>query len=284
MVVSLLVAVGAAVGSLVAPMPAVSGAAEVGVDPNAGGDGIDTHVGTGDPGTPGGDGTSTPGGSGRGGGPTLYRRVDVDLVPSAFGGTCAYVSFSTTQDANQAGASFTIARSLVAQYGLCFGSPTVPDGGPGAGPGPPAGPPVERLWRDEVPLPDPVPRIAPGRAIVGLPAYLEIDGAATGTWHFDELGYAIDITATSTYDVEWGDGTVDLAVTGVPGPYPTGTIRHSYQRADFVDVAITQRWTATWTAVGPDGTTASGTIADQLITFGELDDFAVQGVQAVRSR
>ncbi len=280
-VVTLFVVVGGL--SLVTPSAT---AGEVGVDPTEGGDGIDTHVRDGDPGSATGGSTGGPGpGGGRGTrGPVLYQRIDVDLETEVDGSICAYLSFGTTESASQAAAARATAESLVAEHGLCFASPTLPEATTATPAATPAitSPPVEALWQERVTLSQPEPRITPGRAIVGLPTYLEIDGPDTGTWHFDELGFAIDITASSAYDIDWGDGAVDLDRPGPGGPYPTGQLTHTYVSSGRYDLTVSQRWTASWTAIGPDGAVTSGTISGELVTEGVLGAFPVQELQAVR--
>src|SRR5439155_26648889 len=69
------------------------------------------------------------------------------------------------------------------------------------------------VWRNQVKLPAPQPHIEPGWAITGKPAYLEIRDPPTINATFTAFGYDIAITATSTYDVDWGDGVVDHDLT-----------------------------------------------------------------------
>ena len=169
-----------------------------------------------------------------------------------------------------------LALQYYGEYGPCPGSPPAP-----AVPSP--GAVALQLWRDQVQLAQPGVEIPPGKAIVGKAAFLQIGGPREQAWYFDALGYGIDITATSTYDVDWGDGTVDTGLTSQGGPWPDGDINHTYQRSGAYDVVVTQRWTATWTAVGPTGP-AGGTIEGVLETQQVLADFPVEQIQAVRDR
>jgi hypothetical protein len=143
---------------------------------------------------------------------------------------------------------------------------------------------AEHLWREQVNLPSPTLTIAPGRAVTGLRAYLEIGGAQTSRHGpMGAFGYAITITTSSTYDIDWGDGTVVTGVASQGGPYPDGDVHHVYQRVDDGNVVtVTQRWTATWTATGPHGSTG-GTIAGVLSTSSSLP-LPVGQIQAVRNR
>jgi hypothetical protein len=136
------------------------------------------------------------------------------------------------------------------------------------------------LWREQVKLPAPAPRIAPGWGIVGKDAYLEIDGTrAPEPWTFTALGHTITIRAQSTYEVDWGDGVRTQGVTTNGGPWPTGDITHPYQVDGAFRVTVRQRWTATWSATNGE----QGAIDDGLQTVGTLD-FPVQELQAVRQR
>ena len=137
-----------------------------------------------------------------------------------------------------------------------------------------------QLWRDQVKLPPPSPRIAPGWGIVGKEAYLEIGGARDPIpWNFTAFGYTITVTAHSRYEVDWGDGTSASGITSQGGPWPTGEITHPYQVDGTYRVTVRQRWTATWSASNGE----QGAIDDGLQTVGTFD-FPVQELQAVRDR
>jgi hypothetical protein len=109
-----------------------------------------------------------------------------------------------------------------------------------------------RLWQEPGRLPDPVIDIAPGRAITGLPAYLDIDGLMVDQVVDPPevaLGWTMVTDLTSSYEVDWGDGTVDTGITSQGGPYPDGDVWHDYRFIDKENVVtVTQRWTAAWTA------------------------------------
>lgn len=129
-------------------------------------------------------------------------------------------------------------------------------------------------WQ-QVPLPTPNPRIAPGRAIVGKDAFLETGGHLHLT-HTEQTPIGeLRIDAIGRYDVDWGDGekTGPYSVEGKP--WPDGEIKHDYQWAGTYDVIITERWTATWTLGGDGGSLLGGQ------TTGRIDDFPVQQIQAV---
>lgn len=156
-------------------------------------------------------------------------------------------------------------------YPRCAGSPT-PDTTPATE--------ANSYWRvaGQDLLPKPVPHIAPGWMLAGKMAYLE--AGSTPTAHFDHptpLGL-LTIDATSKLFVDWGDGgTLDGPHAGSGGPWPNGTITHSWTTARTYDVTVTQRWTATW-HLGQ----ATGQLAG-LATEGTIDDFEVRQLQAVRN-
>lgn len=134
-------------------------------------------------------------------------------------------------------------------------------------------------WERLVRLERPELRIQPGEAIAGKAAFLEIGGSRTGQWRFEEFGFAIDLSATSTYDIDWGDGNTSRGVASNGGPWPNGDVRHVYTRAGSYTVTVVQRWTATYAI---DGT--GGTVPGALQTESRLIDFPVTEVQAVRNR
>jgi hypothetical protein len=131
-----------------------------------------------------------------------------------------------------------------------------------------------RAW-EEVPLPAPRPQIAPGRAITGKPAYLETHNQTQFEAHRDTLVGTLEIHATGTYRVDWGDGETSGPHRSEGNPWPDGQIRHDYVNVGTYDVVVSETWTATW-RIGP----WSGTLRD-LRTVGRIEDFPVQEIQAV---
>jgi hypothetical protein len=142
--------------------------------------------------------------------------------------------------------------------------------------------PVLRAWAEELPLPAPSLRIQPGRAIVGKAAFLEIDGPLHRQWRVEAFGWALDVEATATYTIDWGDGTVDEGITSRGGPWPSGDVRHAYLDPGTHVVSVTEQWTATWTGTG-HGETRGGVLAGVLRTRATLD-LPVEELQAVRVR
>jgi hypothetical protein len=135
-------------------------------------------------------------------------------------------------------------------------------------------------WRDQVQLPSPGPYIAPGRAITGKTAYLELRDATSGAWALNAFGYTIGISATSTYDIDWGDGSWSNNVTSAGGPWPDGDVTHVYTNAGHPTIVVYQHWLATWTVDGSN----PQTIADIRATTGSIPNFPVEQVQAVIER
>lgn len=134
---------------------------------------------------------------------------------------------------------------------------------------------VEDWWRRQS-LPRPQPVIRPGEMLVGLPAYLEANtpvvlAPLTAPTPFGPL----DVRATSTLTVAWGDGATTGPYSNPGAPWPHGTITHTYGRGGAYDVVVTQQWTATWSLGGAGGTLGPAP------TTGRVDDFPVRAVQAV---
>lgn len=143
-----------------------------------------------------------------------------------------------------------------------------------ASPASPAAVLAERFLQ-EVPLPAPVPKIAPGRAITGLPAFLETNGATTHAFSRTTPFGAMAIAAAGQYRVDWGDGTTTgpHAIEGMP--WPEGQIAHTYQNVGAYDVTVTQEWTATWQVGDQSG------VIDGLATTARIGSFPVGQIQSV---
>jgi len=152
--------------------------------------------------------------------------------------------------------------------------PATPTGG--AAPAPPPPDVLARDFWDVRLLPHPTLKIDPDYAVTGKRVYLQIQSDRTR--HFDvadPLGPAIGIDATSTYLIDWGDGTTDTA-TSNGGPWPDGDVSHVYTTANPAQtIKVAQQWTATWRAGDQQGA------LDNLRTDGSLT-FRVVEVQAVR--
>ena len=163
---------------------------------------------------------------------------------------------------------------LMGSYGLCPASPPAP-----ARPSPATV--AYQLWQDQMRLPRPEPYIAPGKAITGLEAFLEIRGSRAASQSFSVFGYNLTITATaSSYDVDWGDGRWSRGVRSAGGPWPHGDVRHTYTVAGTYTVRVFENWAGTWSLAGGGG----GAIEGELQTEGRIEAFPVVQVQAVRNR
>lgn len=134
-----------------------------------------------------------------------------------------------------------------------------------------------RYW-ERVPLPKPLPVIAPGRAITGKPAYLETHGELTHTYTTDTVFGPLQIVASGGYTVSWGDGTTTGPHTFEGKAWPDGRIIHDYLNVGKYDVVVTEKWTATWNFGGESG------VLRTLQTTGRIDAFPVEQIQAVVGR
>jgi hypothetical protein len=134
---------------------------------------------------------------------------------------------------------------------------------------------IAALAWQQVSLPTPQPRIAPGRAIVGKDAFLETRGQLQFTHTEPTPLGELRIDAIGRYHVDWGDGEQSGPHSIEGKPWPDGEIKHEYQRVGTYDVVITERWTATWQLGGEGGSLLGGQ------TSGRIDDFPVQQIQAV---
>lgn len=131
-----------------------------------------------------------------------------------------------------------------------------------------------RHW-EQIPLPKPNPRIAPGWGITGKLAYLETNGTMTYTHTSPTPLGELRIVARGRYEVDWGDGEESGPYSREGGPWPDGTITHDYLWAGTYDVEVTERWTATWQIGSARG------LLHELETTGRIDDFRVREIQAV---
>ena len=169
-----------------------------------------------------------------------------------------------------------------ADYVECFGPrPPRRPGGERPAPAPPPITPSEIVERTivNVRLPRPRPNIDPGHAVTGLRAYLETGNRRSHSFApiATVLG-PLRITATSTYTVDWGDGTITGPHRTVGAKYPDGDITHVYRDAATVDVTVAQNWTARWRLAGQSGTIGG------LRSAAQITDFEIREVQAVRRR
>ena len=133
---------------------------------------------------------------------------------------------------------------------------------------------AESFWQ-EVPLPNPRPRIAPGWAITGKASYLETSGSTSHSFTRDTPFGPMRVVATGAYYVDWGDGTRTGPHAGEGRPWPDGRITHTYQDVGSYDVVVTERWTATWRVGGRTGQLT------ELRTVGRIESFRVEQIQAV---
>ena len=137
---------------------------------------------------------------------------------------------------------------------------------------------VARRYWEQIPLPKPRPQIAPGRAITGKLAYLETHGETRHVYTNSTVFGSLEIVATGTYVVDWGDGTTTGPHAFEGKPWPSGQITHDYLDVGTYDIVVTERWTATWRIGGQSG------VLRTLQTTGTIGAFPVEQLQAVIGR
>lgn len=134
------------------------------------------------------------------------------------------------------------------------------------------------IWQEEAVLAKPRPRVEPGnRAITGLPVFLEIDGDLA--WSYS--GRNVELRATPTFEIDWGDHSPRLRTSSRGGPYPDGDLTHVYRDAGAPTVTVTATWSAQWRLAGSGA--AWEPVPGILETSGSAD-LLVGQVQAVRRR
>lgn len=167
------------------------------------------------------------------------------------------------------------------QWAEANGLAQLPQCPPGAATtAPPSPAQLARDFWDVRHLPRPTLAVTPDYAITGKPVYLRIGNPRTTTFDVaNPVGPAVHIAATSTYRVDWGDGSPPTTTTSQGGPWPHGDVTHVYDHAvSQATITVTQLWSATWTA-GP----GAGGSLDNLQTAGTLT-LRVEQLQAVRNR
>jgi hypothetical protein len=131
---------------------------------------------------------------------------------------------------------------------------------PATAPPPPSASQIAQAWVQSAHLPAPGLYIAPGHAVTGLTAYLQITAHSPWAATFDDPIRNDTITASCSYtsfEIDWGDGDrTSTASTG--GAYPDGDVTHVYQyAAPQLSLAVTEHWTCAWSdQVGDAGTIA----------------------------
>jgi hypothetical protein len=131
-------------------------------------------------------------------------------------------------------------------------------------------------------LPRPTLSLPPGYAITGLRTYLVTEheltfGPVTIPVDLGIVTFDVQLSATGSSTVDWGDGTVTSHDTGGTG-YPDGAINHVYTDAGTVDITVTDSWTVAYEA-GPFVGTIDAPLAP--VTLAGVE---VQERQAVRQR
>lgn len=125
----------------------------------------------------------------------------------------------------------------------------------------PSGP--ARAFVRLIPIPEPVPEIAPGIAVTGLPAYLVIGNQDefTVTETLEGFGVMQVTLEPVAFDVIWGDGHTERVADGRTGvgweqsqSNPEAAISHIYTGRDpDTVVSVEAEWLATWSVGGFSG-------------------------------
>jgi len=244
-----------------------------------GGSAVEFHVSAGAPEDNGVSTTSAVGGSVGSSGPTLYP-VQYPVIVVQAGTPC--LTYTTTWITSQ-GTAGTLnavnerqAEALQRQWPLCKGAPAAP--GPG---GLPPGQVAASFWESEGsnPLLVPSPKIEPGWAVTGKTAYLETGGRTAQGFQDPTGAGPLEIQASGQFWVDWGDGSGlqgPFDTTG--GPYPDGTISHTWTATGTYTVQVFENWTAQWALGGQTGQLGG------LRTVGEIPGFQVKELVSVRNR
>jgi hypothetical protein len=129
-----------------------------------------------------------------------------------------------------------------------------------ATPPPPSATEIAQAWVDSASLPAPTLSVAPGYAVTGLTAYLQIAAHSPWTATFSDPVRNDTITAScgeTGFDIAWGDGA-RTSTTHTGGPYPNGDVTHVYQDASpRLALTVTEHWSCSWSdQVGDSGTIA----------------------------
>jgi hypothetical protein len=137
---------------------------------------------------------------------------------------------------------------------------------------------AENFWKT-VPLPVPKPKVPPGYAITGMPAYLVTNSTvAPAPYVFATPLGPLRIQASGAYFVEWGDPRTPGWAGPFPfegEPWPNGRIAHTYDDVGTVNIVVRETWTATW-QLG----TATGALS-ALATTATIANYPIHQEQAV---
>lgn len=209
---------------------------------------------------------------------TAYNRLTTD----ANGKGCVTTGYSEdgviasdmAPDSNQHHTEVALGSNVTGQYPPCPEQPQAPGQG---GPIETRATVAMRYW-ERIPLPEPRPFIAPGRAITGKLAYLETRGDLTHTYTNSTVFGPLTIRAKGSYTISWGDGTTTGPHDFEGTPWPDGRITHEYQDVGSYTIIVTERWTASWYLDGESGVLRS------LQTQGTITNFPVEQIEAVIGR
>jgi hypothetical protein len=261
-----------AVGAIVALSlwPALPAGAAV--DVSGSGGSIDYSVGGGSPGAAGSGAAPGPSALGTGG----FAAYVPTLSTAPVGSACYQVSA-------QAYPSQALANAITAaywqQWSVLVGRyPACPSA---ASPALAAWALAASWWLSEGRdlLPRPSPWVAPGYALAGHPGYLEARVQLRPVFDNPTPLGDLRVAAWGQVWVDWGDaGGWQGPFATAGGPWPDGTLTHTWDWAGTYDLKVQVRWGATWALAGQTGQLGG------LATDGELPGFQVRQLEAVLNR
>lgn len=158
--------------------------------------------------------------------------------------------------------------------GACEGTPGVTLAATDTGPTTAA----QEFWQ-VIKLPSPRLLVDPLEPLVGKRAFLEVIGPRGDAHHIPNPlgGPPIEVKVSSSFAIDWGDGTPVMPATSAGGRWPAGDLTHVYAASGTYHLTVTQHWSAIWSS-GSEGGQLSG-----LFTRSERD-LKVNQLQAVRRR
>jgi hypothetical protein len=107
-------------------------------------------------------------------------------------------------------------------------------------------------------LSDQITRLLPGStikyqpandAVTGVPVYLWSDTNKVFQVATAILGVGVNVTMKPSFVWSFGDGT-SISTSDVGGPYPDGTITHTYKSAGTYTINLATSWAGSWAAQG----------------------------------
>ncbi len=222
-------------------------------------------------------------------GPPVYYASTPTLADNGQGGSCITYYSQPVPSAAAAAATTTsyqnVLTTIYPYYAMCQAGGQAAGGQPQRAQATPSPPPpspsavAATYWavHGQDLLAAPKPYIAPGYALTGLPGYLETGAPIAQQFSAPTPLGALSINTHGTFLVDWGDGQTGVYTTP-GGPWPTGTITHTWDTVGTYDVSVTEDWTATWSLGGANGSLT------ELHTRGAIPAFQARQLESVRNR